>query len=262
MKIIKEHSVTQDNYYDDTIYITNSMLSKLSEKSPAHFKYWLDNKPEPTAAMQLGSAIHSAILTPLEFTKNYVVAPDIDKRTKAGKEAWAKFVEENTKTIITYKDKQMIKELYYSFYSDSYIKKLFSKGEPEQIVCFYDEISKLKCKSMIDYLRNDGIIIDLKTTTDASNNFSHSINRYKYHKQAAFYMDAVGANRFFIVAVEKTRPYALNVFELSKETIQEGRELYRDELNMMSQCMEKDYWPSYGHKFLGSLCHEKQVTIL
>ena len=102
MKIIKEHSVTQDNYYDDTIYITNSMLSKLSEKSPAHFKYWLDNKPEPTAAMQLGSAIHSAILTPLEFTKNYVVAPDIDKRTKAGKEAWAKFVEENTKTIITY----------------------------------------------------------------------------------------------------------------------------------------------------------------
>ena len=262
MEIIKEHHITHDNYYDDTSYITNSMLSKLSEKSPSHFRYWLDNKPEATPAMKLGSAIHSAILTPREFNKNYVVAPEIDKRTKAGKEEWAKFVEKNTKNIITFKDKQMIKELYYNFYADNYIKKLFTKGKPEQIICFYDDISKLKCKSMIDYLRDDGVIIDLKTTTDASNNFLHSVNRYKYHKQAAFYMDAVNANRFIIVAVEKTKPYALNVFELSKETIQEGRELYRNELQTMAQCQKDNFWPSYGHEFLGNVVYEKQVTII
>ena len=262
MKIIEQHSVTQDNYYDDTIYITNSMLSKLSEKSPAHFRHWLHNKPEPTAAMKIGSAIHSAVLTPEWFMRDYVIAPDVDRRTKAGKETFRKFEEVNLKKIITHKEDGMIKDIVHTINQDKFVKKLFSGGKPEQIVCFEDEQTGLKCKSMIDYLKNDGTIIDLKTTQDAGPSFVHSVNRYKYHKQAAFYLDAVKAERFIIVAIEKVKPYALNVFELSKETIQEGRLLYRDELNIMAQCMEKDYWPSYGHEFLGSLCYEKQVTIL
>lgn len=262
MKIIEQHSVTQDNYYDDTIYITNSMLSKLSEKSPAHFRYWLHNKPEPTAAMKIGSAIHSAILTPEWFMRDYVIAPNVDRRTKAGKEMFKEFYDNNLKKIITHKEKDIINDLVHTVKQDRFVKNLLSDGKPEQIVVFQDEKTGIKCKSMIDYLKNDGTIIDIKTTQDAGAGFIHSVNKYKYHKQAAFYMDAVGASKFYIVAIEKTKPYALNVFELSKETIQEGRNLYRDELSMMAQCIEQNYWPSYGHEFLGSLCYEKQVTIL
>lgn len=262
MKIINEHSITQDNYYDDTIYITNSMLSKLSEKSPAHFYHWLHNKPEPTAAMKIGSAIHSAILTPEWFMRDYIIAPNVDRRTKAGKEEFRKFDEVNLKKVITHKENDMIEDLVHTVKQDRFVKNLLSDGKPEQIVVFQDIKTGIKCKSMIDYLKDDGTIVDIKTTQDAGPGFIHSVNRYKYHKQAAFYMDAVGATKFFIVAIEKVKPYALNVFELSNETIHEGRLLYRDELSMMAQCIEKNYWPSYGHEFLGSLCYEKQVTIL
>ena len=49
---------------------------------------WRVDHPRPDAAhLSLGTAIHSAILEPNNFDKEYHVRPDgIDLRTKAGKE--------------------------------------------------------------------------------------------------------------------------------------------------------------------------------
>lgn len=57
-------------------------------KTPAHFKA-AQTGNSPTPAMIFGSAAHSYILTPQ--LGEVVQAPDINRRTKAGKEEWAEF---------------------------------------------------------------------------------------------------------------------------------------------------------------------------
>ena len=56
-------------------------------KSPAHYKYLLDHPAEDTAALHFGRALHSAVLTPTAYKRDFRIAPDVDKRTKAGREA-------------------------------------------------------------------------------------------------------------------------------------------------------------------------------
>ena len=77
--------------YNEIDAINWSTLKHI-QRSPAHFKYLLDNPPKQTAAQSFGVAVHEAILEPDKFQENYIIAPDLDKRTKAYKE-WAETVD-------------------------------------------------------------------------------------------------------------------------------------------------------------------------
>jgi hypothetical protein len=85
MKLIEDHNLTHDSYYNDTEYVSNSMLNNLTGKSPEYFKHMLDNPQPATPAMKFGSALHMNVLQPEEFEKHYVVSPKFDKRTKKGR---------------------------------------------------------------------------------------------------------------------------------------------------------------------------------
>jgi len=50
---------------------SNSVLSKIVDKSPAHAKAALDDTGEPTSAQTFGTALHSAVLTPSLFDLKY-----------------------------------------------------------------------------------------------------------------------------------------------------------------------------------------------
>jgi len=73
-------------------------FSSLKEfaKSPKHYMDYISKpKTPPTDAMKLGSAVHCMILTPELFNDQFAVAPEINKRTNAGKEEWALFASQN-----------------------------------------------------------------------------------------------------------------------------------------------------------------------
>ena len=53
-----------------------------------YYRHRLDHPLEPTAAMQLGTAVHMLVLEPARFAEVYTVA-DFDARTTAGKAAKA-----------------------------------------------------------------------------------------------------------------------------------------------------------------------------
>ena len=59
-------------------------------------------------------------------------------------------------------------------------------------------------------------------------------------------MDAVKADHFYIIAIEKYPPYGMNVFEISGELLQEGRDLYRKELDIYASCLHNKRFPDYG----------------
>lgn len=81
--------------------ISRSELWRLNE-SPEKFKWFKDNPEPATPALLFGQLIHKLLLQAKTFGDEFAVAPDIDKRTKAGKEVWADFELSNRgKTIVT-----------------------------------------------------------------------------------------------------------------------------------------------------------------
>jgi len=253
MKLIEDNQLTHDCYYQDTEYVSNSMLSNLTGKSPEYFRFAMDNPQPSTPAMKFGSALHMNVLQPEEFNERYAVSPKFDKRTKQGKIDSAEFVKANMfKTVITEQEYHLVEQMTDKLMRDSDAKALLTNGDKEQIIAWENEEYGVKCRGMLDVFNRDAnIIVDLKTTQDSSyNGFASSVRKFKYYKQAAFYMDAVRADEFYIVAIEKSPPFSINIIQLGDDLLDKGRELYNRDLEVYKYCIENDYWPGEGFDYL------------
>jgi len=253
MKLIKNHNLTQHNYYQDTEYVSNSMLNNLTGKSPEYFKF-ITNNPQPsTPAMKFGSALHMNVLQPKEFNKHYIVSPKFDKRTKQGKADYAEFIINNMfKTVISESEYEVIQQMTDKLMRDSDAKTLLTNGIKEHIIAWENQEYNVKCRGMLDvYNTQANIIVDLKTTQDSSYyGFASSVRKFKYYKQAAFYMDAVKAQEFYIVAIEKNQPFSINIIQIGDNLLDKGRELYNRDLEIYKYCTDNNYWPGEGFDYL------------
>ena len=253
MKLIENHNLTHDSYYQDTEYVSNSMLNNLTGKSPEYFKFMMDNPQPSSPAMKFGSALHMNVLQPEEFNNNYAIAPKFDKRTKQGKADYAEFINSNMlKTVISEQDYHLINQMTEKIMRDNDAKALLTNGLKEHIIAWENDFWNVKCRGMLDvYNKDANIIIDLKTTQDSSYyGFASSVRKFKYYKQAAFYMDAVKAYEFYIVAIEKNPPFSINIIQLGDNLIDMGRDLYNTDLEIYKYCLDNDYWPSQGFDYL------------
>lgn len=95
-------------------------------------------------------------------------------------------------------------------------------------------------------------VIDLKTTDRgvSAKSFGRTIVQRRYHVQAAWYLDILSAlygadapNTFVFIVVEKTRPFDVSVQYLTREQVELGRILYRNDLSLLLDCMNNDKWP-------------------
>lgn len=120
-------------------------------------------------------------------------------------------------------------------------------------ISFYvtDEFGILR-KCRLDALtRCGGIIVDLKTTDDVSEDgFGRTIAQRRYHVQAAWYLDIMrmlygsdAPTAFAFIAVQKTRPFDVAVHYLNEAQIEIGRQLYRRDLATLIECERTGYWP-------------------
>ena len=113
MTPIIDNEVTDLNYYDDHMYMTNSTLKMFTDKCPRAFQYVLNNPIKVTAPMKFGSAFHMLILEDKEFSRHYAIEPDgIDKRTTVGKVALERFDQTlKGREPISYKDYSLMQSM-------------------------------------------------------------------------------------------------------------------------------------------------------
>jgi exodeoxyribonuclease VIII len=129
---------------------------------------------------------------------------------------------------------------------------LARKGRAEQSVYWVDKITGMLCRCRPDFLTDDNIVVDLKTTEDASaEEFAKSCANYRYHVQHPFYWDgltAIGRKplAFVFIAVEKKAPYAVGVYVLRAEDIELGRMEYRANLSLYAECFKTGNYPAYS----------------
>jgi exodeoxyribonuclease VIII len=160
-------------------------------------------------------------------------------------------------------------------------------GRAEQSVYWVDEETGELCRCRPDFWREDGLIVDVKTTEDASPaGFAKSVANWRYHVQHPYYVDGVNAalkqskrkpswmkadkvRGFVFLAVEKSacvvngvaKGVAVYVLDEDDAILTEagekvpyissvtlGRNLYRDALRKYAACNRSGVWPGYGEK--------------
>lgn len=215
--------------------ISASKLS-LIHKSYAYYKYKSEH-PERSPALDFGCALHDAILLPEIFDKQYARRIDCDKRTKIGKEMYEKFCAEvEGKTILSSADYDEIIAMRDRVMSIEACRRML-KGRAEVSMFWIDEETGIQCKGRMDLYRDDGIILDLKTTQNASKKaFSKSIVDYGYDRAGAFYLDGITKitgrphGVLAYIAIEKEPPFELGLYILGQRSIDNGRLLYKKDL--------------------------------
>lgn len=221
-------------------------------RSPQHYLASLEHPRKRTAAMAFGAAFHAAVLEPDEFDRWYYPDPGIDRRTKAGKAAYDSAAAEG-QTLLKSDECDAIQAMLHAIRSHPFASILLSPedGEAEVAIAWIDQETGVACRARPDFLNHaHSLVIDLKTSTDASYGaFARACATYRYHCQAAMYLDGLAAVKpqkaFVFVAVETEAPFGIGCYELGGDDVALGRTLYRKALRVYAECVATDTWPGY-----------------
>lgn len=131
--------------------------------------------------------------------------------------------------------------------------ELFADGQPELAVYRRDAATGVRLRGRLDWLRNDGVIVDYKTSVSAEpGEVERLFHRFRYHMQAAWYLDLVAglgiaeAPRFVFVVQEKTPPFLVTVVEYDQSAIAAGRALNRQAISLYADLAAAQEWPPYA----------------
>lgn len=233
--------------------VSNSDIKHIS-RSVAHYEAHIASEGESrSTALVLGQAVHDAILTPHEFEATFRRYSDTKSRNTKAYEAWE--AANPGKVGLLPDEYEMVERVRDAVLSHPVAKKILTADALcEESHLWTDEATGLPLRCRPDIRRADmGALFDLKTTEDASEReFSRSIARWSYHQQAAFYLDGVTHTtgeryeQFGFVAVEKSAPFAVAVYELDPEDIEHGRARYRAALDKLAAHKENPgAWSGY-----------------
>ena len=187
---------------------------------------------EESAALATGTLLHDAMQHGDGWADRYAVRPDgIDRRTKAGKEAyaaWLATLPTDAKILESASDVAAVEAvdvMRRSIMSHPLARALATcTGESEvQIV---DGGRKCRIDKIFISNGEPTMLIDWKSTIDASPaGFARSAAKYGYHQQAAWYV-ALAERRygkrlpFVFVAVESSSPHSVGVYQLVPDQLE------------------------------------------
>ncbi len=194
-----------------------SALKVLDKATPMHLTASREER-EDTPAFRLGRALHSAILTPHAYELDFAVAPQVDKRTKEGKEFWASFASINVgRTLLTMDEANQVDAMVASIRGHKTANQLIKACGKDVEVTLTGEIEGVKCKARIDaWLEESGTIIDIKTHSGIASpqEFAKAAWNFGYWTQFAFYRECLRlagkeVSNVVLIVVEKSAPHAV-----------------------------------------------------
>ena len=254
-------TITNEQYHADPAVSASHLKAVM--QSPYH--YWSryinpDRKQvEPTAAMKLGSLAHCAILEPDELLQRYGVCAA--RNTKAGKEQAERMAAEGIEAV-TSTDMALALGMRAAVRNHPAAAALLHQGKAEQSFWWNDTATGMRCKCRPDWYQRD-TVVDVKTTTDASPQaFARSVATFAYHVQAAHYLEGLSdrCQRFVFVAVEKSYPHAVAVYELDADALALGRTTRDNALDVIAGCKAANVWPGYGDTTIQTISLPKWAT--
>jgi hypothetical protein len=231
----------------------NVSLLKELRRSPLHFRHAMQH-PKRSPAMTLGTAAHTATLEPERFDRSYTVW---NRRTDSGRlaprtgKAWDAFVAESAgRDVLTEDEAIAALNIAQAVRGDPVAIKYLEAGDPE--VTMQWSWDGRNCKARADWITQvdgEAVLVGLKTTRDCRHfPFAAQAARLGYHLQWSWYLDGyVEINgqspRVVEIVVESEPPHAVVVYAITEDVLAQGRQEYRELLDLLAACEARDEWP-------------------
>ena len=229
--------------------LNQSAAKVLVANSPAHYQAYINTPQEETKALKFGTFVHAAVLEPQTLDDLYATAPDVDRRTTAGKQEWAAFQTANVgKTILDYEE-SALGHLVAS--SARFALKRNGVEFDATEVMYHVDYCGVPLKAAIDGVAGD-YLWDIKTTDDASAaGMLKAIRNYRYNLQAYWYRlvyELATGRRplgFRFLFVEKEPPFATAVCEIGPDLMSYAVSDFEKAITLYKDCTASGVWPSY-----------------
>lgn len=237
---------------DEAEYHASPELSQSQAKqllrSPAHYRYSIDNPTPYKKTFDYGHAAHAKVLG----VGAGVAVIDGNRNANAVK---AKIAEARDAGLIPLKPEEAdrIDQMALALHHHPAARDILAyNGQAEQSLWW--EQYGVPLRARIDWL-TDIAIVDYKSTADASpDGFAKSCATYGYHVQGANYTAGVeqltgAALPFILIAQEKEPPFAVGVYNMSADTnaTTKGHDRMQAACELWSTCTEANDWPAYGN---------------
>jgi len=233
-----------------------TQLAKLLQMPPLHARHeW--QKP-PTPAMEFGTAVHTAILESDEFEHRYVAAPQVDRRTKAGKADWTAFEAQNEgKIILSAEDHGRATTIAGNVFdseADAYLQRMDQVEVP-----LFGKLHGVPFKGRPDAFATSGVMrgvmVEIKTTSTLATrrNFEKSIADFGYGFQAAGYRILAEQNGHAIrhmlyVVCETKPPFGVALFRMMDEVVDWYRPRVEEAIDTYHYCIRTNSWPGHPNE--------------
>lgn len=253
-----------------------SRLRKISIDSPLHCKLEMDNPPEPTAAMILGTLVHQHLMEPGQPLPPLAIVPDTyvvpaDYVPKSKKDVqpgevvewsfrrkhcqnWRDQQKAAGKIVITDNDLQFVFKAAQAVGRHPVAGPLFNDADAE-VSMFWNSKDGFRCKARLDLVPRKPCIVDVKKTNNAKPSVfaRHAINM-GYHIQMAWYRLAWsllgdGERTTCILVAVEDETADVTVHQLSEESLQEGERLAMKAFERWKECHKSGVWPGYSDGF-------------
>lgn len=212
-------------------------------RSAMHGRLARTTEMEPTAAMQLGSAVHALVLN----THTVIAYPGATRR---GKEWEAFKAAQNPKSIILTASEYEKAAAMHEAVKDSAVAQPYLQGEVEETIEF--PWSYLKCRATPD-VRATKWVTELKTasTSDPARFQWHAL-RMHYHAQMMMQLMACdwkghdAVEDAYVVCVESSAPYPVTVFKFTVRALDAGFKLLTLWAERLKNCELSNEFPAYS----------------
>lgn len=248
------HRMTTDEY--NLVKRSRWSRAKYILECPEVYMHKLKTEDNATRSKSLGSLVHAMVLEPETVEDEFFRATKVDRRTKAGKAAWAEQQE-------AAEGKDLIEAAVYDQGLD--LSALLMKEMNRQLPGWRDgqkELSVLSsmyrvpAKCRID-LFHEGKIWDIKTTKSLrQRSFVGACDRYAYYGQMATYRKMLsnyekGVEIGGLIVVQTVGAPMVKVLPFSEEAKRYGTEQAQKAWSTLEKCKAESHWPGYDYSELG-----------
>ena len=229
-------------------------------------KYWAYSPLNPSRlererndAFDFGKAAH-ALLVEGDLPDEIAVSPYPEFRTNEAK-AWRDRQIAEGRAVIKAADLETIRAMADTLRKHPIVEAGGLDGLIETSLIWRDEKTGVWLKARPDVIPLDGMIIDYKTTTDASLwGISKAVASYRYDIQLALVAEGMArvlkrqVSNAGLLCQEKAPPHIVGFYELSDAYMAAGLQMVREGASTFERCLKANDWPGYDDDNATLIC--------